>query len=1141
MAVTAETHLTLSELQRLLTAADPAALLIKPRLLRRVIRRHGGAAGFGLLLPHAHSYVIDRASLLALVGRDELGLAPDQPLPPTVILLPKPEADDLAAAAPGAVLVRYWRGLFHARVHIALDQRTADGKLTDADIRNRIERLRETEFDEIQTVLRQEKALLPPEDDRTVYTEFVALALELRSFDPAGLHLYFPAIADWKAVDALLAEEVDAEALFAATRPQGAPDPATTHAEDEDEEESATSPPAVASGLVSPREPHREADETAARGNLVRAALLHARAVPQTAGPEAREAAARPELDRLTERLRHALSLSEANAAALRRALPPLLARASEGGWSVEARLLYDLQKACVDQERGIFGLHLLGWAFSLGRNPLKRPRPGEQAVLVFRHVRAAARKAARTRLAGAERRRLVSVLSAVLSESAEHLRNHFRPLLAGCLEAVGLTPANLPERVARDKLIDELLDRIEGKGFLTLGDVRDAISRNQLKLPDLAGPGEWVRGDPLLRLNRALAGALDGAYRPGEVYLRALQRVSALGFGTALGRLLALFVLLPFGVAFVALRGLDLLAEEGDHLLGWLGLHTYPFREGLASLAELDGHVHHEHYHPTHLASPWSIAALGVFLLLLINVAGFRQKVFLGLRALGRGFRTVLIDGPAWLIHHPVVRAVLTSRPVTFFRRHLLAPLLLAGATAGLLTLFGADAPTTASASGAVFVLTLAFLASRFGRDVQEIAVDRFVRFWQRVTTDFLPGLFRWVMLLSRRLLEGIDRLLYTVDEWLRFRQGESRLALVFKGLAVMVWGAFAYIVRIYTNLLVEPTVNPIKHFPVVTVGHKLMLPFLVPLFRFLEAQLSFLGPVLASGLVGVTIFFLPGIFGFMVWEFKENWKLYRANRPETLRPVLIGSHGETMLRLLRPGFHSGTIPKLFAKLRRAERRGSERGARRYHEGLHHAEESLHHFVEREFLHLLAHSKSWGGLRLELQEIELATNRVRLELACPELAAETVSVRFDHRAGWLVAGVRGPGWLPRLTEGQRQALATALAGLYKLAGVDLTREQIADSLAPAKLPYRITLSGLEVCPGADGSWQAVYPLGDGAVLRPVAAGGGQVASLPVLERNRLLFRETPIRWAEWVEAWQRDQAGQGVGPVPAAQRVLGW
>src|SRR5262249_13935170 len=155
-------------------------------------------------------------------------------------------------------------------------------------------------------------------------------------------------------------------------------------------------------------------------------------------------------------------------------ALPGLLPRAASGGWAVEARLLYDLQKACVDHERGIFGIHLLGWALSFGRRALKQPRPSEQAVLIFRHILAAAGKAPRTRLAEPERRRLVTVLSSVRRHFGGRLRDHFRPLLVGCLEKVGLTPANLPDRVARDKLIEELLDRIGSKGFLTLGDVRD-------------------------------------------------------------------------------------------------------------------------------------------------------------------------------------------------------------------------------------------------------------------------------------------------------------------------------------------------------------------------------------------------------------------------------------------------------------------------------------------------------------------------------------------------------------------------------------------------------------------------------------------------------------------------------------------
>ena len=43
-----------------------------------------------------------------------------------------------------------------------------------------------------------------------------------------------------------------------------------------------------------------------------------------------------------------------------------------------------------------------------------------------------------------------------------------------------------------------------------------------------------------------------------------------------------------------------------------------------------------------------------------------------------------------------------------------------------------------------------------------------------------------------------------------------------------------------------------------------------------------------------------LPDAFAFLAWELKENWRLYRANRPSSLRPVALGSHGETVRQLL-------------------------------------------------------------------------------------------------------------------------------------------------------------------------------------------------------------------------------------------------
>ena len=90
-----------------------------------------------------------------------------------------------------------------------------------------------------------------------------------------------------------------------------------------------------------------------------------------------------------------------------------------------------------------------------------------------------------------------------------------------------------MPERVARKKLVEELLDQIGERGFLAMGDLRDAISRNNLKLPDLSDLRDFLRGDQLLRADRRLATVLDGVYRRGEFYLRWMQRMSSLGFGT--------------------------------------------------------------------------------------------------------------------------------------------------------------------------------------------------------------------------------------------------------------------------------------------------------------------------------------------------------------------------------------------------------------------------------------------------------------------------------------------------------------------------------------------------------------------------------------------------------------------------------
>ncbi|MBX6314269.1 MAG: hypothetical protein IRY99_15355, partial [Isosphaeraceae bacterium] len=795
------------------------------------------------------------------------------------------------------------------------------------------------------------------------------------------------------------------------------------------------------------------------------------------------------ELDRLARRLAVALGLDRDAERAWSSALPALMGRARLGIWAIEARLLYDLQNACIDHERQISTVDLVEWALTLGRRPIRRALPHQREVRLVRHLRAAGRRLRSARLADADRDRLAALLHPALEAAEARLRDRTRPAVERTLDEVGLVPGNTPERVARRKLVEELLDRVVAGGYLTMGDLRDALSRNQLKLPDLAGPVEFVRGDRLLKANRRLAVALDGVYRRGEVYLRWLQRFSAAAFGTRFGRFLTLYLALPYGGAYVTLEGLQ-------HIIGppW----QYLFGTKI------------------HLYSTTALLVLGTITLGLLHVARLRAWAWQGLRWTYRVLRTVFVAWPRWMLNRPWVRRVLESAVFRIAWRSVLEPLLLTMPLWAALRLAGTDRLAADRFGVGLFLALCLLFNTRSGRDLQEITTDALVWFGHRLATDLLPGLFRLVMETFDRLLDGLDRLLYTVDEWLRFRSGEGPVTLAAKAALGVAWFVVAYVVRFCVNLLIEPQVNPIKHFPVVTVAHKLTLPFMMGILPGVLTGTFGLGRGTATGIAGAAQLLVPGVFGFLVWELKENWRLYEANRPATLRPVIIGAHGETMGRLLRPGLHSGTVPKHFARLRRAERRGRAEAALKHREALHHVEQAVRHFAERELIALWQESHCLDQARIAVDRVELATNRVRIELAHPDYPGADLVLAFEEQSGWLLATLAELGWLAILPDAPRRSLATALAGLYKLAGVDLVREQLTASLSA---PYDIAEDGLLVWPG-DLAAEALYDLRDGAVLAPRVLDAPRPVDLPLLDADRLIFRRRPIAWRDWVAAW---------------------
>jgi hypothetical protein len=1149
----------LSSVEERLARAPAAPILVDPRLLRRIIKRHRVVPGIGLEVPHARCYALQRETLLTIVSAAELGRSGES-LPDEVILLPRPTEGELRHTPLDAILTQLWRGAFHAAIHLEIERRIAAGGLTSARIRERIHRIGETEFDEVRLVLRHDESLLPPYDDRETFTEFAALYLELSSFDPGLLDRLFPTLRDRARVDGAI--DLDPAPLLARTRPSGLP---------EVPERTSSMPPSArarASIVQEPVVPHAPslpamerylARAAAARhsGNDVRAALLAltAHAVAPPGKEEAALASARADLDSLAVRLDTALHPerppTEAGAESARAAWTPLLLTLARSGFrrtlrhTVSARLLLDLQSAAVARERPQSVVDLVEFALSFGRRPVVRPLPAAVDVRITGYLRQATTKLRFVAVDPASHRALVTLLHHATEQAEENVRRTLRPRLIEALDAVGLTPQDAPERLARAKLTDELLDQAVHHGFLGIGHLRDAVARNQLKLASLSGPRELLFGDPLLKADRRLGVSLDGVYRRAEIYLRTLQRLSSVAFGTAPGRFLTRYLILPVGGAYVLLEGLS-------HLLSLI--------VGLA------GHHHH-----IHLLDRISLPIVSVVLFSLLHSAGIRAFARRTLAGIAWVLKSVFVRFPRFVANLPAVKSALASRGARAVIRYLLKPGLV---TASLCLIAYWSIPgyrtlpraSLAGIAAGIFLVLDLGLISPIGLLVEEAIDDWIAQRFRVISREVLPGLFRLIVSMFRYLTDMVERIVYTVDEWLRFREGQSVISLAAKAVLGLAWFFVAYALRIYVNLLIEPQINPIKHFPVVTVSHKIVLPMAPTIFQGLESVLApVLGETVARAIAGPTVLLIPGVFGFLVWEFKENWKLYAENRAKSLAPAVIGHHGETMGALMKPGFHSGTLPKLYQKLRRASRR-SDGSIEQHREALHEVEEAVRHFGAREFAAIINGSSRFHAGHVRVDAVELGSNRITLVVSCgareeahapesyraPAKDAKTpCRVAFEEQSGLLLASVAEAGWLDGLDDEDRVIAENALAGLYHFAGVDVAREQLEAALrggAESAPPYDIGSGGLVVWPAAEGpkpgdgaredreyEAEIFYDFRGGAELHPVTRGEPPATPAPTLVSSEIFYAKQPIAWSAWVAAWNAASSADGVIP-----RLLG-
>ncbi len=479
-----EPAITNDELGLALRAADPRARLVSSRILRRVIKGQQKLGLIGFHRAHRKSLTVATATALKAVESRELDPLPGEALPDTLLLIEVPDSNDLQGLSRGDALLWAWRMLFHCAVHAEVASRG----LTEDQARARLEMIGSLASEEIRAVLDRDGWLLTPSDVASVYEEFVAVFLEFRHFSGGLLPVYFPAIDDFDRVDEIVSADLDGHELFARTRIEGASDP---HDPEPLPMAAACVPMSSSDEVVKRSESTYRwliglAERAARVGNVVQAAIYRTRAA-KLAGPSRAGQArskADDELNSLARRLRNAVGDEACEIAGWKAALAELLNWTASGLWTVEARLLHDLQNACVDFERAIYTVDLLGWIFTLGRRPLRRALPNQTLVRMAKHLQKASRRVFKSRLSDVHRASLTLMLDTALRAAEARVRERFRPLIAQALSRARWKPTNLPERVSFDKMVEELADRIVGRNFLTMGDVRDAISRSQLRAP---------------------------------------------------------------------------------------------------------------------------------------------------------------------------------------------------------------------------------------------------------------------------------------------------------------------------------------------------------------------------------------------------------------------------------------------------------------------------------------------------------------------------------------------------------------------------------------------------------------------------------------------------------------------------------
>src|SRR5262249_7219430 len=258
-------------------------------------------------------------------------------------------------------------------------------------------------------------------------------------FEPGEWDTYFPSIRPSDEPLCAIRSVIDSERIHERTRPNAI-------LTQTDQSETPAPPVPVQETAVSEAQRARLV-KWSSQGNDLRTAVDLYRAGDATASEF---------LDRLLHRLGTVLDLTPEAFHEWEEAFRPLLPRAAAGGWPLERRLLYELQRACLAVERPTYSADLVEWAVTFGRRPLKRPLPQTKWVQATPPLRAAWQYAERLAETSAAAHHLVASTEHAARGTEQKARDDLRPEIVAVLDEVGLAAQAVAERISRDKLVEE-------------------------------------------------------------------------------------------------------------------------------------------------------------------------------------------------------------------------------------------------------------------------------------------------------------------------------------------------------------------------------------------------------------------------------------------------------------------------------------------------------------------------------------------------------------------------------------------------------------------------------------------------------------------------------------------------------------